>query len=136
MKFLNTEAGKIAVGVLALGVVVMFFSRRASAAVSETVDGAVELVNPTSSGNFVNRAVTAVGDSIDDGDSGNDSFSLGSLAFDLFNPRWRNYDPNAPTDPYLQPFDKSRIPDRRPISPKLVDTPDGDSFESFREDFR
>lgn len=49
-----------------------------------------EAVNPASTNNLIYRGVNAVGDVLDDGESDNDSFSLGGWLWDLTHPEWRN----------------------------------------------
>lgn len=82
----------IAAGVVAAGVVLFFFSRRAGAAVTDAASAVGTAINPTDPGNLVSRGVNAVGDAIDNAED-DDSFSLGGFIFDLFHPE---FDPNAP----------------------------------------
>lgn len=93
MKLLNSKPVVVIAGVLAVGLVLMLFSRKASAAVSGAADSIGTALAPTSSDNIFSGGVNAVGDALDDGDGSNDSFSLGGSLYDLFNP---TYDPNAP----------------------------------------
>ena len=112
LKFLDSKAGTVAIGIITAAAVLWFFSRRASSAVGDAASAVGTAFNPLDQGNLVNRGVNAIGDQFDGGGD-DDSFSFGSWLFDLFNPE---YDPNAPVvsaDDELRLIQWDQLPRRR-----------------------
>lgn len=91
MKFLNSKAAMIGVGVLVGGVVLYFIGKKLLGGAGKTAKDVANAVNPLNHDNVFSRAVNAVGDALDNSNDDN-SFSLGSWVYDWFNP---TYDPNA-----------------------------------------
>lgn len=93
-ELLNTKAAAY-VAVSLVGVVVVYFLLRKG---RDAVVEAVDLVNPASSGNIVNRAVTATGAAV----TGDSNWTLGGWIYDLTHPA---YDPNSKTPAAADPAD-------------------------------
>ncbi len=91
MKFLNSKAAMIGVGVLAGGVVLYFVGKKLFSVAGDAAAAVGNAVNPVSHDNLANRAVGAVGSAL----SGDDEWTLGGWLFDVTH--GGAYDPNAPT---------------------------------------
>lgn len=72
--------------------VIVKIGRAAPGAVAAAAGEVGGFFNPLDQRNAINRGLNAIGDAIDDAED-NESFSIGSFIFDLFNPE---FDPNAP----------------------------------------
>ncbi len=83
--FAGLARNPVVAGVVVLGVVYFLVRKRVANAASDVLDA----LNPTSSGNIVNRGVSEVGRVL----TGEEAFSLGGWFYDLTHPE---FDPNAP----------------------------------------
>ena len=80
-------SGNVAIigGVTALGALVFFTLRKDAGKAIDAVKENASLINPVSTDNAIYRGINAVGDVVSDG-SDDDSWSLGSAAFEFLNP--------------------------------------------------
>jgi len=84
----DKQFAAVSVGALAVGFLAIYASKglidKTAKAVGNSVVAAGNAVNPASEKNLIYKGVNAIGDVFDDGGD-NDSFSLGSWAYDWVN---------------------------------------------------